>query len=206
MMGRRGWVRLAPIVVLMLVVGACSSGEATPSDGDDTTTSTTAASSGDTVASEDTTTTTEAGGSEPAATPPDAGSATLIIGDQTWTFDNYYCAFGPEQTKNERVSFSSGSIGSPDGVRLQLDASIQDPDKQGRYEGEGTIQSVTLNDIEDFENPSVDFGAVGGIVGASGFVIQIDGNTVTVEASFDDGTTDERESIPGTLEATCGAG
>ncbi len=203
MMGRRVWVRLAAMVALMLVVGACSGGEATPSDGDDTTTSTAAASSGDTVASEDTTTTTEAG-SEPAATPPDAGSATLIIGDQTWTFDNYYCAFGPEETGNERVSFSSGSIGSPDGVRLQLDASIQDVDKQGRYEGEGTIQSVTLNDIEDFENPSVDFGAVEGIVGASSFVIQVDGNTVTVEASFDDGTTDERESIPGTLEATCG--
>ncbi len=124
MMGRRVWVRLAPIVVLMLVVGACSSGEATPSDGDDTTTSTTAASSGDTVASEDTTTT-EAG-NEPAATPPDAGSATLTIGDQTWTFDNYYCAFGPEETGNERVSFSSGAFGTAEGVRTQLDASIQD--------------------------------------------------------------------------------
>ncbi len=79
-------------------------------------------------------------------------------------------------------------------------------DKQGRYEGEGTIQSVTFNDIEDFENPSVDFGAVSALMGGVDFVIQIDGDKVRVEASFDDGTTDELESIPGTLEATCGAG
>jgi hypothetical protein len=191
-------------------MGACSSENATPAEAasneDPPTSTTEAGSSDDTVASNDVTETTVADDNdEPTAAPPGGGSATLTVGDQTWTFDNYYCAFGPEQTQNDRVSFSSGAFGTHEGVRTQLDASIQDTDKQGRYEGEGTIQSVTLNDIEDFENPSVALGAESGFLGSPDFVILVDGDKVMVEASFDDNTTDEIESIPGTLEATCGA-
>ena len=199
-------------LVLVLVMAACSSGEAS-SEGDvpddvATTSTTSAASPADTVASNDDTVTTvnDAGSGEPAAAPPSAGSATLTVGDQTWTFDNYYCRTGPENTGNDRVSFSSGAFGTHEGVRTQLDASIQDTDQQGRLEGEGTIQSVTLNDIEDFENPSIALSAVSGFVGSPEFVIQVNGDQVTAEAFFDDDTTDEIEAIPGTLEATCGAG
>ena len=184
-MKRRAWARLVPLMACMLVFAACTGGDDTPSAGDTTTT---------------------AAGSEPAATPPNPGSATLTVGDETWTFDNYYCRQGPEETGNERVSFSSGAFGTYEGKRTQLDASIQDTDKQGRYEGEGTIQSVTFNDIEDFENPSVDLAAESGFLGAPEFVIEITGDKLRIEASFDDRTTDEIESIPGTLEALCGAG
>lgn len=132
------------------------------------------------------------------------GGATLTIGDNVYTVDNPYCAFGPEETQNDRVSFSSGGFTEVDGVRAQLDASIQDPSEEGRYTGEGTIHSVTLNDIEDFENPSVAWAAVTGILGGGSFEIQVDGKNVRAEAVFDDERTpDEIEEIPGTLEMTC---
>lgn len=132
------------------------------------------------------------------------GSATLTIGDETWEFTGYYCAFGPEETRNDRVSFSSGAFGeSAEGVRLQLDVTIQDTDEQGRYEGEGTIHSVSLDDVEDFENPSVAWNAVSGIVGESAYYIQIDGKSIHAEAAFDDGTTDAIESTPGTFDGSC---
>lgn len=197
-------------LVLMLVMAACSSGDGA-SEGDlpddVATTSTAAAVSSDDSSNDDTVTTiNDAGSGDAAAAPPGAGSATLTVGDQTWTFDNYYCRTGPENTGNARTSFSSGAFGENEDGRIQLDASIQDTDEQGRMEGEGTIQSVTLNDIEDFENPSVSLAAESGFIGGPEFVIQVDGDQVTAEAFFDDGTTDEIEAIPGTLEATCGAG
>ena len=210
-MKRASLVRFGLVVALVLVMAACSGGEDS-SEGDlpddVTTTSAAAAAPADTVASNDDTVTTvnDAGSGEPAAAPPGGGSATLTVGDQTWTFDNYYCRTGPENTGNARTSFSSGAFGMHEGVRTQLDASIQDKDQQGRMEGDGTIQSVTFNDIEDFENPSVDLAAESGFVGGPEFVVQVDGDKVTVSASFDDGTTEEREAIPGTLEAMCGAG
>lgn len=133
------------------------------------------------------------------------GSATLTIGDETWEFDNYYCAFTPEESRNARVSFSSGAFGeSATGARTQLDASIQDTNEQGRYEGEGTIHSLSLDDIDDFESPSVSWSAVSGLVGESTAFIQVEGNNVHAETFFDDGTTDALEEIPGTLDAICG--
>ncbi len=138
------------------------------------------------------------------AGPGGGGSATLTIGDMVYEFDNYYCVSGAD-TGNSRVSFSSGAMGEVDGVRVQLDASIQDPSEQGMTEGEGTLHSVTLDDIEDFEDPSVSWAAVTGFVGAPSWVVVSDGSTVTVEAAFDDGTTDEIEEVPGTLEASCGS-
>jgi hypothetical protein len=35
-----------------------------------------------------------------------------------------------------------------------LDASIQDRDEQGRMSGDGTIHSLSVNDVEDFEDPA----------------------------------------------------
>jgi hypothetical protein len=135
--------------------------------------------------------------------PAGGGQATLTVGDQSWTFEGVYCAFGPEQTRNDRVSFSSGAFGEVEGTRVQLDASIQDPQQQGRYEGGGVIHSVTLNDIQDFQNPSIGWEAVSGFGGASEFVFTIDGKSIRVEATFDDSTSDELENLPGTLEMTC---
>lgn len=115
------------------------------------------------------------------------GTATLTVGDETYTFDGYRCAFGTEETQNENVDFSSTAFGeSATGARTQLSVDIT----------LGT-HAVTLNDIDDFENPSVALEAIGG------FELQIDGKNISAEASFDDGTTDEIESVAGTFEGTC---
>ncbi|MEZ5175604.1 MAG: hypothetical protein R2823_05300 [Acidimicrobiia bacterium] len=62
---------------------------------------------------------------------------------------------------------------------------------------------MTLNDIDDFENPSVSWEATTGFTGAPDGVIVYDGASVTADATFDDFRTDEIEAIPGTLTAIC---
>jgi len=115
------------------------------------------------------------------------GNATLTIGEETWTFDGFGCAFGPEETRNENVEFSAAAFGeSATGASTQLSVDIT----------LGT-HAVSLNDIDDFENPSVALEAIGG------FEIQIDGDNISAEALFDDGTTDEFDEIPGTFSGTC---
>ena len=191
-------ILLAAIALALTACGGSDDGEATTTVAADSSSATTQpADSPDTTAGKETATTSAGSTAGP-------GSATLTVGDVTYEFDNYYCLAGPDNTGNDRVSLSSGAMGRIDEVRVQLDASIQDPDEEGRMEGEGTIQSVSLNDIEDFENPSVALEAVTGFLGEPDWTIEYDGSTVTVEAEFDDTTTDEIETIPGTLQATCG--
>lgn len=201
--------KVALVGVVALALAACG--------GDDSTDTTSVAGngSGETTAAPDSgsaATTTQADAATGTTTAPSggggggAGSAVLTVGDQSWEFDNFYCFDGPENTGNSRVSFSSGSFGEQDGNRTQLDASIQDTDEQGRHEGEGTIQSVSLNDVDDFENPVVSLDATTGFVGAPDWLIVYDGSTVTAEALFDDGTTENvLEETPGTLEGVCGS-
>jgi hypothetical protein len=185
----------AAVAALALALAACGSSPAA--------TTTTQAAGGGTTTTAPSSGTTAAPSTTAGAT-TGAGSATLTIGDMTFTFNNYYCAVGEAETRNSRVSFSSGAFGETDGHRTQLDASIQDTSEQGAMEGDSTIQSISLNDVEDFENPVVAYESVSGFIGEPGFTIMYDGSHVTAEANFDDSTTDEIESIPGTLEATCG--
>jgi len=135
--------------------------------------------------------------------PTGMGSATLTIGDETWEFDEFGCAFGYDATQSETYSFSSNSFGEhSDGSRVQMQANIEDDTGQERYEGAGVIYTVDINDIENFEDPSVAWEARGS---AETIVVRIDGNRVTAEGVFDDLLTDlEIEEVPGTLVATCG--
>lgn len=110
------------------------------------------------------------------------GFATLVVGDQEWTFDSVLCAFGEDQIGQEGAVFNLSSI--KDG--LQMYASI---DSFGH--------SVSLNDIQDFENPSVSLDAFGGEF------ITLDGKNVTAEVQFTDGTSDSFDTVPGTFNATC---
>lgn len=137
-------------------------------------------------------------------TPTGAGSATLTIGDETWEFDAFGCAFGYDATQTEVYSFSSSAIGEhSSGARVQMQAEIMDDTGQERVEGEGVIYEVYINDIEDFENPAVDWEARGS---ADQIVVQIDGDRVTADGVFDDLLTDlEVEAVPGTLDAICGS-
>jgi len=129
----------------------------------------------------------------------DPGRATLTIGDQVWEFDGFLCAFGHENTQSSTFSFTTDSRGEFDGVRVQMQATIADDSSQGRFEGSGTTHRIDMDDISDFENPSI------GWAMRDPGTIQIDGNDVTAEGPFDDQLTPiEREAIPGSLDARCG--
>ena len=119
------------------------------------------------------------------------GSATLTVGGETWEFDSVLCAFGPEEIGQEGAEFVLSSI--QDG--LQLYASI---DSFGH--------SVSLNDIQDFENPSVSLSADSFTAQATGGpeeFVEVDGKDISATASFIDDTTDSFEGTEGTLTATC---
>jgi hypothetical protein len=98
----------------------------------------------------------------------------------------------------------TGSTETADGVRVQLDATIQDPEAQGRYKGDGVIHTISIDDIDDFDNPTVGWSVMTGAFGDSVAIIQVDGKSVTAEATFDNSLTDDIvEETPGTLEGTC---
>jgi hypothetical protein len=112
------------------------------------------------------------------------GSATLTIGDQTWTFDSVLCAFGEEMIGQEGAEFVLSSI--QDGMQMYVSI-----DSFGH--------SVSLDDIEDFTNPSV---SVASGFGAGDFIV-LDGKNVSAETGFIDNTSDDFTETPGTFTATC---
>lgn len=119
------------------------------------------------------------------------GSATLTVGDQTWSFGRVLCAFGADQIGQEGAEFVLSSL--QDG--LQLYVSI---DSYGH--------SVTLDDVSDFENPSVSLAAnsfSASLAGASDEFVEVEGKEIRASAPFVDETTDGTETVSGTLEATC---
>ncbi len=128
------------------------------------------------------------------------GTATLTIGDDRWEFTTVQCAFGTDETRNDDWDFSLSAI--QDG--LQLSATGGAPG--GRYG-----DSVELNDIKDFENPSVGWSApfvpVGSGQAKPTDVLEIDGKTVTASVDFvdtrDDSSFAQNAGVAGTLEASC---
>lgn len=205
---------LAVLVALVLVLAACGDSDST--DADTSSTPSTSAGGSDTSAegtspgtetsataaagdAEDTSagTETSAAGAtgdaeeladelaeslESAQEAEGGGSATLVVGDQEWEFDSVLCAFGEDEIGQEGAEFVLSSI--QDG--MQMYASI---DSFGH--------SVSLDDIEDFENPSVSLASTG-----DGFLV-VDGKDVSGETDFIDGTTDGLDATPGTFTATC---
>ena len=122
-----------------------------------------------------------AGGDEQEAV-EGGGSASLTVAGQTYTFDSVLCAFGPDQIGQEGAEFVLSAI--QDGTQLYFSI-----DSFGH--------GVSLDDIEDFENPTVSWSSVG-----DGF-IELDGKSASGEAGFIDGTTESFEEQPGSFEATC---
>lgn len=142
----------------------------------------------------------------------DPGSATLTItladGDQTWEFDSFGCAFGHEATMSEEYSFSSSSVGGGGtDLNLQMQAEIIDPQSEGRYEGEGVLYLVYINEIS--ADPSLDYVSSTDTRASSlngETVVLIDGDTITATGMFDDATTEgDSTQFPGTLTGRCGA-
>lgn len=131
----------------------------------------------------------------------DSGSATLVVGDETYTFDNYVCAFGYSSTQSDIYSFSSNSFGEVDGVRVQMQLDVQDPSGGDQLTGGGVTQEIHLDDIEDFENPSIR-------INTESLDATFDGDDITAKGTFWDEADDpnRQNAMPGTFEATCGAG
>lgn len=126
------------------------------------------------------------------------GHATLTIGEQTWEFDTFVCAFGHDATQSDVFSFSSDTRGEHEGAQVQVQANIRDDSGAGQFEGPDLVHQVYIQDVSDFDNPSIhfEFNSPDGI--------QIDGYDLFAEGLFDDELTTDAEEIPGTLEARCG--
>lgn len=129
-----------------------------------------------------------------------SGRATLTIGDETWEFEGFVCAIGFANTESEVFSLSTNAFGvHSDGTRVQMQADIWDNSGEDRITGPDLDHSVSLDDIEDFDNPVVSWE----MINESGIVM--DGNKLTAEGLFSDGASGQRE-IPGRLDAECGLG
>jgi hypothetical protein len=121
------------------------------------------------------------------------GSATFTANGQTWEFPSVLCAFGEDQIGQPGAVFNLSAIDNG----LQLYASIDDS---------GAVHSLSLNDIEDFENPSVSLSMNSLLAGAFGVpteFLTLDGTEVTGSVVMIDDTTNQPTDAPAEFSATC---
>ena len=109
------------------------------------------------------------------------GSATLIVGDERWEFDAVLCAFGEEEIGQEDAEFVLSAM--QDGLQFYVTI-----DAWGH--------SFSLNDVADFENPSINLFSVGDDF------IQLDGKESSGEAGMVDDT-GIGDPTPASFEAVC---
>lgn len=114
------------------------------------------------------------------------GSASVTIGEQTWDFDGVLCAFGPEEIGQEGAEFVLSAIG--DGLQLYVSV-----DAMGHY--------VSLNDIENFDDPTLSWEADQDSSG-EGFV-QVEGKEVSGAATFIDYLSEGWDEVEGSFEGSC---
>ena len=130
-----------------------------------------------------------------------SGSVTLVVGDTTYEFDDFVCAFGYDNTQSETFSFSSNYIGEVDGVRVQMQLDVEDPTGGDQLMGDAVTQRIYVDDIEDFENPAIS-------LSSSQLTATFDGDDIAAEGTFWDAVNDPGRTteLSGTFTATCGAG
>ena len=130
-----------------------------------------------------------------------AGKATLKVGDKTYEFDTVMCAFGTDETKNADWDFSLSAI--QDGTQLSVSRGAEG----GQYG-----DSVSLDDIENVDDPSVSWSAPAHVLPTAAnpnavvddSFVEIDNKNISAQAQFDDGTKGTTgEPVAGTLTATC---
>jgi hypothetical protein len=117
-----------------------------------------------------------------------SGAVTVTIDDRTFEFGGYQCGFESSGLLNEGTTFGSNLFGEVDGVRIQLQIDSYD---------DGTAQ-FTMDDIEDFDNPSVSY------LESQGISVSIDGNDVHAEGLVTDQTQDTFPRVPMTFDGSCG--
>ena len=77
-----------------------------------------------------------------------SGSATLSIGDESWSFSTVLCGFSQEETFHPKQSFYLSAFGeTAEGVRIELNAAILDDKNEGRYEGKGVSYAVGIRRV-----------------------------------------------------------
>jgi hypothetical protein len=118
------------------------------------------------------------------------GTATLVVGGDSWTFDKVLCAFGPEEIGDPDAEFVLSSL--QDG--LQLYVSI---DGFGHY--------VELADIGNFDDPSVHLVADSSMSMSGGpeEFVEVNGKEISATALFVDEVAENYDGVEGTLTATC---
>ncbi len=185
---------VALVALLTLVVAACGgSSEVTSSPASASTNDASATNSDDTVSTDDAVEDVVESSEELAEDLVESleevqsavggGSAMLTVGDESWTFEPVLCAFGPEEIGQEGAEF--------------VLSSIQDG-KQMYFSIDSFGHSVSLDDVTDFENPSVSLSSVRG----EDFIL-IDGKNFSGSAEFRDDTTESFETVSGTFSGTC---
>lgn len=128
----------------------------------------------------------------------DPGRATLTIGEEQFEFASFDCASGHDNTQSTTFSFTTNSFEEFDGVRTQMQFTIEDPSSSGQTEGEGVRHRIDFDDIDDFETPSISWYM------REAASVTLDGYQLSVSGTFDDQTTDGViEEIEGSLEAEC---
>ncbi len=121
------------------------------------------------------------------------GSATLTVAGETWEFPSVLCAFGEDEIGQTGGVFNLSAIA--DGVQLYV--SIDDS---------GDSHNLSLNDIEDFANPSVSLSInkfTAPAVGAEPDFLTLDGKTVTADVGMFDDTTGAPVDGSAQLSASC---
>lgn len=121
------------------------------------------------------------------------GGATLTVNGQTWEFDQVLCAFGEDQIGQEGAVFNMSAIA--DG--LQLYASIDDS---------GASHTLSINDIENFESPSVALSVSPFVVASAGTepdFLTLNDKSVSADVVMIDDTTGEPTAEPAQFAATC---
>jgi hypothetical protein len=119
-----------------------------------------------------------------------SGEVTLTIGDRTFEFEGYQCAFESSGVLNEGTTFGSNLFAEVDGARIQLQIDSYD---------DGNSQ-FTMDDIDDFENPSVNYSA------RQEVAVTIDGTDVHAEGLVVDQTQDTFPEVAMTFDGICGPG
>jgi hypothetical protein len=116
------------------------------------------------------------------------GSVSLTIADRSWEFDGFQCAFESSGVLRDGVVLGTNLFAEVEGVRIQLQIDAYD---------DGTAQ-FTMDDIDDFENPSVSY------LETTDIEVDVDGNTVTGSGDVTDQASANFDVVPMTFEGECG--
>ena len=102
----------------------------------------------------------------------------------------FQCAFESSGVLNEGTTLGTNIFDAIDGVQIQMQIDVYD---------DGTAQ-FTMDDIEDFENPSVSY------LETTDITVTVDGDTVRAAGDVTDQASENFDVVAMTFEGECGPG